>query len=67
MDRLDEEIAAFNKALEIRPRYSSARFNLALIYLKKGDRQSALAQYEALKEFDVTMADELKKKIGADN
>jgi tetratricopeptide (TPR) repeat protein len=65
MNRLDEEIVAFKKALEIRPRYSAARFNLALTYLKQGDRQSAQAQYEALKEYDVTMAAELMKRIGA--
>ncbi len=66
LDRLDDEIAAFKKALEIRPRYSAARFNLALIYLKKGDRQSAMEQYVELKKFDITMAEELMKRIGAD-
>ena len=67
IDRLDEEIAAFKKALEIRPRYSSARLNLALVYLKQGDRQHAQEQYEALKEFDVTMAARLLQRIEAGN
>ena len=65
LNRLDDEIAAFKKALEIRPRYASGRFNLALVYLKKGDRQSAMEQYEELEKFDLTMAAELKKRIGA--
>lgn len=65
LDRLDDEIATFQKALEIRPRYSAVRFNLALTYLKKGDRERAMAQYEALKKFDVTMAEEVLKRIEA--
>jgi len=65
LGRLDDEITSFLKALEIRPRYAAARFNLALTYLKKGDEKKARAQYEALKEFDVTMAEKLLKRIEA--
>ena len=65
MGRLDEEISSFQKALKIRPRYSAVRFNLAMTYLKKGDRENAMAQYEALKKFDVTMAEEVLKRIEA--
>lgn len=61
----DEEIGALKKALAIRPRYASARFNLGLTYLKKGDLAAARAEYQALNEFDGTMARELLQRLEA--
>ncbi|MBU0680814.1 MAG: tetratricopeptide repeat protein [Proteobacteria bacterium] len=64
LEQLDKEIEALRRALEIRPRYASARFNLAMTYLKKGDTAAARAQYEELKTFDGTMAQELLSRLG---
>ncbi|NTV14639.1 MAG: tetratricopeptide repeat protein [Desulfobulbaceae bacterium] len=61
----DEEIAALKKAIAIRSRYASARYNLGLTYLKKGNLAAARAEYQALNEFDGTMAQELLKQIEA--
>jgi tetratricopeptide (TPR) repeat protein len=63
LNRFDEEIAALNQALAIRPKYAAARYNLAMTYLKKGDRESAMQQYENLKAFDVTAAKKLLQVI----
>jgi tetratricopeptide (TPR) repeat protein len=60
-----EEIESFKKAIFLRPRYSSARFNLGLALLKKGARKEALRQYEELNEFDTGMAKALKTQIDA--
>lgn len=63
LGRLDEEIAALRKAIVIRPNYASARFNLGLTYLKKGNQAAARAEYQALNEFDGTMARELLQRL----
>lgn len=62
-ERWDEEIAALQKAVAIRPRYAAARFNLALTYLKKGNQAGARAEYQALNEFDATLAAELLPRL----
>ena len=65
LGRVDEEIAALKKALAIRDRYDSARFNLGLTYIKKGNLPAARAEYQVLKELNVTMAQDLLKQIEA--
>ncbi len=65
LERWDEEIAALKKAIAIRPQYASARFNLGLTYLKKGNPAAARAEYQALNEFDGTMARELLTRLEA--
>lgn len=63
LGRLDEEVTALKKAIAIRPQYASARFNLGLTYLKKGNQAAARAEYQAMNEFDGTMARELLQRI----
>jgi tetratricopeptide (TPR) repeat protein len=63
MERWDEEIAALKKAIAIRSQYASAHYNLGLTYLKKGNKAAARAEYQALNEFDGTMARELLQKL----
>lgn len=65
LERWDEEVAVLKKALALRPRYASARYNLGLTYLKKGDLAAARAEYQALDEFDGTMAKELLTRLEA--
>lgn len=67
LGRWDEEIATLKKAIAIRSQYASARYNLGLTYLKKGNQAAARAEYQALNEFDGTMARELLTRLEADN
>lgn len=62
---LDEEIKALLDALALRPKYAIARFNLGICYLKKNDRAAAMEQYEELKKFDITVANNLLKRINS--
>jgi tetratricopeptide (TPR) repeat protein len=43
---VDEEITAYEKALEIRPEYPQALFNLAYAYEEKGLKPKAVATWE---------------------
>ena len=61
--KTDDEIAALKKAIKIRPSYASARYNLAIVSLKKGDKKAAMREYEALKAFDEGVAAQLMKEI----
>lgn len=63
LGRTKDEIAALRKAIELRPRYATARFNLAMASLRNGDRGEALTQYKALNNIDGTLAAQLKKEI----
>jgi tetratricopeptide (TPR) repeat protein len=63
LGRFQEEIGALKKAIELRPRYASARYNLGVTLIKVGDIEGAREQYQALNEFDVTIAEALLKEI----
>jgi len=63
LGKTDDEISALKKALVMRPRYTIARFNLGMAYLKKGDRAEAMKQYQAIKNIDEGAAAALKKEI----
>lgn len=64
LNQPEQEIAALKKAIKIRPRYTAARYNLGLTYLRTGNKKGALAEYEALKDFDEGAAEALMKEIG---
>lgn len=61
--RFDSAIAAYEKVLELRPRFPRLRFNLAASYLnlKRPDVKSAEAQYNELVLIDQKLAADLKK------
>jgi tetratricopeptide (TPR) repeat protein len=61
----NEQIAALEKAVSLRPHYSMARYNLGVVLLNKGRRAEALKQYNELKKFDEGTAKALKKEIDA--
>ncbi len=65
LGKVQEEIDALTKAVKLRPRYAIARYNLGLTYLKTNDKKAALREYESLKDYDKTMAEELMKRIKA--
>ncbi|MGI8885116.1 MAG: tetratricopeptide repeat protein [Pyrinomonadaceae bacterium] len=59
----ENAVKAYTKCLEMSPRFSKARYNLATLYkfLKKDDL--ALEQYEALVGLDANLAAKLKKEV----
>lgn len=63
LGRYQEEIASLRNAIKHRPRYASALFNLGVTLLRVGDPEGARRQYEALNEFDLTMARALLTEI----
>jgi len=63
--KIPEETAALEKAISLRPRYATARYNLGIIRLRQGDRVRALEQYREINTFDAGIAAALKKEIDA--
>jgi tetratricopeptide (TPR) repeat protein len=61
--RTKDQVAALRRAVQLRPRYATARRNLAVVLLKQGDRAGAEEQYRAIKEFDEDTAAELRHVI----
>jgi tetratricopeptide (TPR) repeat protein len=55
----DKAMEALKKAVLINPKFAQARHALALCYLRNGDRESALAEYEVLRDLDPDLADQL--------
>jgi tetratricopeptide (TPR) repeat protein len=60
--RHQEAIAAFKQAINIKPGYVEAHYNLGLSYLMLDDKVSALEQYKILKTLDPKEADRLHLK-----
>ena len=65
LGKTNQEISALKKAIALRPRYATARYNLGVVYLKKGNREEALKQYYELNKIDEGTAKALKKEIDA--
>lgn len=61
--RYPEAIKACHKALEIKPTHPSAHYTLGLIYIDLRYEDTALEEYDILKELDPDMADELLRAI----
>ncbi|MCS6874152.1 MAG: tetratricopeptide repeat protein [Pyrinomonadaceae bacterium] len=59
MDKVSEAVDAFNSALSFDPSLDRARYNLGRTYLKLGNRESALVQYEILRSQRSEWADKL--------
>jgi tetratricopeptide (TPR) repeat protein len=56
-------IALYKKRITDNAKDSRARYNLALIYIRLGDRQAARKQYEALRRADEILAIRLRSRI----
>jgi tetratricopeptide (TPR) repeat protein len=63
LGKFDEEIAALQRAIKLRPSYAGARYNLGMTFLKVKNKKAAMRQYESLKEFDEGAAEALLKEI----
>ncbi len=59
LERFDEAIQTFRDALEIKPDDTQTRFGLGIVYLMKGDRESALEEYKVLRRLDKQRAEAL--------
>jgi tetratricopeptide (TPR) repeat protein len=58
-------VKAFKQAISLKPDFAEARFNLAIVYLKTGDRNIALRQYYELKMLDKQLTDKLYRDCSA--
>jgi tetratricopeptide (TPR) repeat protein len=52
LERLDEAVAAYRKAIALAPRYADAHYNLALAYERKGQPRPALRHWQAYVKID---------------
>ncbi len=59
----EEELRAYTRAIRVNPQMVPAHYNLALIFLKQGNRKLALQQYAILKSLDAQAAERLFLKV----
>lgn len=59
----EKAIEAYEKCLEISPRFGRARYNVAIIQLRQRNKTAALEQYNRLLELDPELAGKLKIEI----
>jgi tetratricopeptide (TPR) repeat protein len=52
LDRGEESIIAYRRAVSLAPRYADAHYNLALAYERKGERRPALRHWQAYVHLD---------------
>ena len=57
--RYEEAIVAYKQAMKLHVDDPHVRYQIALAYLKMGDKDSALEEYEILKSMDEELANEL--------
>ena len=58
-----EAIAAYNKCLQLAPRFARARYALGYTYLINKDKAKAREQYTFLREIDANLAEKLRLEI----
>jgi superkiller protein 3 len=58
-----EAIAAYNRCLQLAPRFARARFALGYTYLLNKDKAKAREQYNLLREVDNNLAEKLRAEI----
>lgn len=64
LGRDDEAIAAYNKCLQLAPRFAKARYSLGFTYLiGKKDKPKAREQYNLLRPVDSNLAEKLRQAI----
>jgi tetratricopeptide (TPR) repeat protein len=59
LEDYEKAIEAFKQTIRIQPDYIYAHYNLGMVYLVQGDRNSALDEYKILKDLDQDIADQL--------
>ena len=60
----ESAIQAMQKAVQLKPDWSAAHYELGLIHLETSDREMALAEYYALLSLNAKLAEHLYQKIG---
>ena len=60
-NQMAEAVTEFNQAVQIKPDYAQARYNLAVAFLQLGKKNEARAQQRVLVQLDP----ELAAKLGA--
>jgi tetratricopeptide (TPR) repeat protein len=58
-DRYEEAIAAYKQAMRLHVNDPHVHYQIGLVYLEMGDKDSALEEYEILKNIDEESANEL--------
>ena len=59
----EKAIEAYEKCLELSPRFGKARYNIGIIQLRQKNKTAALEQYNRLRELDPELAGKLKVEI----
>jgi clan AA aspartic protease (TIGR02281 family) len=62
---VDKAMAQFNEALRISPESAETRYQLGLASLLVNDKKAAVAEYQALKPLDGSLAEQLQERIAA--
>jgi tetratricopeptide (TPR) repeat protein len=66
LGELDRAVVTLERALELNPEFGDARYNLAHIYLNKGDKASALEHFSEYKEkFQHVLPESERQKLEA--
>jgi hypothetical protein len=58
-----EAITAIHETLRVKPDMAIARYDLAMLYLKTGQRSAAILQLRILDKYDESMAQKLAEQI----
>ncbi len=61
--RVDAAMAAFERALAVNPTDSVGRLGMARVYLARGDRAAARAQFEILRARDPNLARRVEQEF----
>ena len=59
----DKAIAAYQKCLELSPRFARARYNIGIIQVLQKNKAGAMEQYSSLVSIDPALAAKLKSEI----
>jgi tetratricopeptide (TPR) repeat protein len=59
LGRKREAVESYGRAIDLKPDYAEAHYNLGVAHLRAGERGAALARYAALKNISPEMAEGL--------
>jgi Flp pilus assembly protein TadD len=64
LDRTQDAVVAYKRAIAAKPDYAEAHYNLALLFLLLRDRNQAQREYDLLRSLNSDLADTLLNKLG---
>jgi tetratricopeptide (TPR) repeat protein len=62
-NQVDKTVGAFKKAIEVKPKFAEAHFNLGMVYFAIGKKNQASEEYRVLATLDQRLAKKLKDSI----